>query len=369
MAPPINVAGMSAEQVEALAQMTMGSNLGFNIGPFLLASLVDAFAFGIISQQYMSWWQYSRESERKVLRYMTHILSIASFGFTIMLMAYAMQNFVYHFGEFKIFLDIKWAQVFPLIDWLLATPVQAFYSERSFRLNNRNYFLLGLLILLMASSFSMTLWILISCQTLTNLLEAELMTPQVRSWQVITLATDLVITTSIGWGLWQSRTGWSDTDALVKRLLMVTLETQLGPTLLMVAFVVEFSITPPASLGVFFELMIPEAYVIGYLATLNSRYNLRREGRGGSSNREGGGLQKPNTYALGTNLQQATVRVDTDIYVESYAMQPQRSGVNRSGGGTGDLYELKEHEAESIENLDYAQNLSKRNLASKDAPA
>ncbi|OCF45958.1 hypothetical protein I317_00046 [Kwoniella heveanensis CBS 569] len=373
MSAPVDVAGMSDEQVEAIAQMALGGNLGYNLGPFLLASLFDALAWGIVSQQYMTWWQYSRETERKYLRYLTHVLTLAAFGYTVMLIAYAMQNFVYNFGEFKIFMNIKWAQLFPFIDACLAAPVQAFYAERSFRLNNRNYFLLCLIALLMAGSLSTTIWLLVSCQALTNLLQAELMTPQLRSWQVITLATDLVITTSIGWGLWQSRTGWSDTDALVKKLLMITWETQLGPTLLMLAFVIEFSITPPASIGIFFELLIPKAYVIGYLATLNSRYNLRREGRGGSSQRDGGGgLQKPNTYALGShNLQQATVRVDTDTYVESYAMQPHRSGINRTGVNTtdNDLYELKEHDdTESAENLDYAQNLSKRNLNTKDSP-
>ena len=37
----------------------------------LVRSLFDALAWGIVSQQYMTWWQYSRETERKYLRYLT----------------------------------------------------------------------------------------------------------------------------------------------------------------------------------------------------------------------------------------------------------------------------------------------------------
>ncbi|WVF68926.1 hypothetical protein IAT40_003700 [Kwoniella sp. CBS 6097] len=362
----IDITGMPVEQVEAISKMALGGNLGFNIGPFLLASIFDCLGFGIVSQQYMTWFQYSQETERRPIRILTHVAALGSFAFTFHMIAFGMYHFVYHFGMYRVFIQVTWVQLFPAICWVIALPIQCFYAERSFRLNNRNWYILIVLFLLIAASAGSIIWLMISAQGLSSELQAAAVTSQVRLWQILTLSIDLVITSSIGYGLWRSRTGWSDTDALVRKLMMITLETQLGPTLLMLAFVIEFCITPPASIGIFFELLIPKAYVIGYLATLNSRYNLRREGR--SANSQGqGGLQKPNTYALGgTQLQQATVHVDTETYTESYQMQTQRSGVNR-GNGTGngndnDLYELKESESESVENLDYAQNLSIKNL-------
>jgi hypothetical protein len=34
-----------------------------------------------------------------------------------------------------------------------------------------------------------------------------------------TLVTDVVLTVTMAWGLWRSRTGWSDTDRLINRLI------------------------------------------------------------------------------------------------------------------------------------------------------
>jgi hypothetical protein len=34
-----------------------------------------------------------------------------------------------------------------------------------------------------------------------------------------TLVTDLILTVTMAWGLWRSKTGWSDTDKLINRLI------------------------------------------------------------------------------------------------------------------------------------------------------
>ncbi|KAK6908106.1 hypothetical protein I203_102107 [Kwoniella mangroviensis CBS 8507] len=328
----IDIKGMSDEQVETIARMAFGGDdLGWHIGPFLLAVLFDCMLFGVVSQQYMTWWMFSRGTERRCYAWLTHFLMIASAAYTICEISYGMHNFVYHFGHYKVFLEVKYPQVFPLLGWITSAPVQLFYTERTFKLNGRNWYLVGLLIALISASLGMTIWILVICQYLSSELQAKLIIHQVQAWQCITLAIDSIITVSIGWGLYKSRTGWSDTDALVKKLMLITLETQLGPTILMLCFVIEFAISPPATLGIFLEQLIPKFYVVGYLATLNSRFSLRRDSApisfGKASPRT---LNRVNTYGHGSDRpQQATVNIETETYVQSFQMQPTPSGINR----------------------------------------
>jgi hypothetical protein len=51
-------------------------------------------------------------------------------------------------------------------------------------------------------------------------------------WLVSHLLCDLIITVSIASALFKSKTGWKHTDRLVTRLLIMTAETLLPPTIM-----------------------------------------------------------------------------------------------------------------------------------------
>ncbi|WVF68928.1 hypothetical protein IAT40_003702 [Kwoniella sp. CBS 6097] len=315
---------MTPEQLEAVAAMAFDSDLGMGLGPFLLPGLFDVLLYGVMTQQYMTWWQFSRPGDRRLLKWATHWIFFASTVWTICAVVFEMQKFVYGFGTFTSFLDVNWPTMWPVVGWTMSSVIQAFYTERAYRLNNRNAYLLGLCTALILAEGALAVHCAIKIQkTILTMLEAAVIETEVRSWQCVTLATDIVITSSLAWGLHRSRTGWSGTDALVTRLLLITLETQLAPTVVMLGFVIQFSILPTSSMGLFWDLMIPKTY----MAVVEAR------------------RRKP-THT-------------TDTYVESFQMPEHRQGLNRDLP----INDIKEaSDVESIENLDYAQNLSKRNL-------
>ncbi|WVW84753.1 hypothetical protein I302_106788 [Kwoniella bestiolae CBS 10118] len=351
---------LTDEQKEMLAAGAFGADKGFNLGLFLMGCVYDAILFGVLTQQYIDWWRYSEATERRTIKWVTHWIMFASVGWTATVIWYTMRSFVYYFGRYIVFTFIDIALAWPIIGITMAAPVQVFYAFRSYRLNGDNIFLLGLFLIMIAAEVAITVVIVIKATPLQTIFDAGMIQEIVRAWQVVSMSTDLLMTSTLAWGLWRSRTGWSHTDALVKKLLLITVETQLAPTCVMLAFVISWSFNPTSTLGIFFDLAIPKAYTVGYLATLNSRYSLRREQA--SNGQKYSAETKTNTYALGgSRLQQATVQVDTETYIESFQMQPTRSGINRD---PQQLYEVKEHhdEDESIENLDYATNLSKKNL-------
>ncbi|WVW84747.1 hypothetical protein I302_106782 [Kwoniella bestiolae CBS 10118] len=358
------MSAQSNEEIEMMAAAVLGTDKGWNLGPYLMACVYDAILFGVFTQQYIDWWRYSEATERRVIKWTTHWIMFASVVWTGAVIWYTMRIFVYYFGQYIAFTFVDIALAWPLIGVTMVAPVQAFYAFRAYKLNGERIYILMTFLALIASEVAIVVVITIKASPLQSILEAAKINDVVRAWQVVSLTTDLLMTCTLAWGLWRSRTGWSHTDALIKKLLLITIETQLAPTCVMLAFVISWSFNPASTLGLFFDLAIPKAYTIGYLATLNSRYALRRETA--SNGQKYSADTKPNTYALGGNrLQQATVQVevDTETYIESYQMQPTRSGINRD---PKPLYEVKEHEDEdeSVEDLDYATNLSKKNLHS-----
>ncbi|OCF34423.1 hypothetical protein I317_03523 [Kwoniella heveanensis CBS 569] len=348
---------MPQEQVEGLAQMALANDLGYNLGPWLLGVLSDCIFFGILAQQYISWFSYSRPNERPILSWLTHYIGINQAAWTGYIMFFGMHYFVFNFGAFRVFLDVKWASLFPTWGWSVSGPIKFFYIERTWKINGKNMILGALLCCLNLAEGGMCFFLTYKFNTLSSGLEAAKMTTVTQVWQGLSLASDMIITTSLAFGLYKSRTGWSQTDHMIKKLMFLTIETQMGPTVLMLAFTIQFAIAPPAALSQFFDLLIPKAYALGYLATLNSRYNLRRDmaSSKGSNNDQ----LRSNTFALGSHRpQQATVHVDTETYSESYNMPSIPRGTNR--GHLGDLKEISD--VESVENLDYTTNLSKQNL-------
>ncbi|WVQ95856.1 hypothetical protein IAU59_002955 [Kwoniella sp. CBS 9459] len=348
---------MPPEQVEALAQMALGNDLGFNLGPWLLGVLFDCLFFGILLQQYLSWYMYSKPNERPVLAWLTHYIGLNQAAWTGYIAFFGMHYFVYNFGAFRVFLDVKWASLFPTWGWSVSGPIKLFYTERTWKVNGKNLFLGALLCCLNLAEGGMCFYLTWKFNTLSSGLEAAKMTTVTQVWQGLSLTSDTIITVSLAYGLYKSRTGWSQTDHMIKKLMFLTIETQMGPTILMLAFTIQFAIAPPAALSQFFDVLIPKAYALGFLATLNSRYNLRRDMASGSSGKSD--QLRSNTFAMGSNrLHQATVQVDTETYSESYSMPALPRGTNRNHLG-----ELKEiSDVESVENLDYTNNLSKQNL-------
>ncbi|OCF76275.1 hypothetical protein I204_03575 [Kwoniella mangroviensis CBS 8886] len=359
MAEVPDIALMPPEQVEGLARMALGNGLGFNLGPWIIGVVFDCMAFGILIHQYQVWWTYSKDSERSIMSWLTHYVTLNQIGRTAYIIYFGMHYFVYNFGRFAVFLDVKLAMIFPTWGWSVSGPIKFFYIHRTWQLNDRNWFLAIFLSALNLAECGMCIFLTWKFSTLSSGLEAAKMTTVTQVWQGMSLGSDVMITTSIAYALIKSKTGWSQTDALIKRLVLITIETQLGPTILMLAFTIQFAIAPPAALSQFFDLLIPKAYAIGYFATLNSRYLLRRAAHGSSDSRDPSSKHiKSNTFAMmGSNrLHQDTVHVEVDNFTESHSMpQLHSKSVNR------DFKDINE-DSESIENLDYATNLSKRNL-------
>jgi hypothetical protein len=85
------------------------------------------------------------------------------------------------------------------------------------------------------------------------------------------MVADVIITVCILYGLWKSRTGWSNTDRVISRLIRMTLEAQVPPLIFAIGYLSYVSQEPSSLLGAVFLGCQPYIYGICLLYTLNSR--------------------------------------------------------------------------------------------------
>ena len=124
------------------------------------------------------------------------------------------------------------------------------------------------------------------------------------------MSADIIITVCILFGLSRSKTGWSHTDTVsdlthstwnwlirrqtITRLIRMTLEAQVPPTMLAIAFITEYRelsplhatssilrlaravVTPSSLLGGFLEGVQAKVYAVGLMYALNVRVTLQQ---------------------------------------------------------------------------------------------
>ncbi|KAL7422287.1 hypothetical protein Q5752_002933 [Cryptotrichosporon argae] len=344
---------------EKAAKALLGADPGLSFGPYIMCLFFDATMLGIMLVQFASWWSYG-ENDRVFVKVIVYASALLGLTMSIYSAVMEMHLFAFGFGVYAPFESVDWLGWWPLLDGIVATFVQAFYVDRAYRLNGKNPVILVFVVPLMVASFGAALGTKIKFSLLTSESQAAAIDIFVEVWLGCSMAIDVAITSLVGWGLYKSKTGWSETDRLVKRLILLSVETQLPPTLFLLGFLIEYIINPSSMMGVFFEVVISKVYILGFFAVLNSRYRLRRDFEGAHSSEPG--ERKTNTFGLGSaRPQQATVQIRTETYTESFQLPPTTYGLNRApparragadadaDADLGDLVEGADSEAGSID--------------------
>ncbi|GFZ48655.1 hypothetical protein JCM24511_06404 [Saitozyma sp. JCM 24511] len=372
----------SSDPAEVAAAAAFSGDKGLYLGPFIMGLFIDAILCGIMIMQFAHWASFARK-ERTMNKVIVIVSFIVSLIVSTYMVAYNMHLFgksplhhdskiLYGFGTYANFAATDWLGYFLLGDAIVAVLVQFFFAERAYRFTNNNKIFLVVLGLMMLLGFAGCIGTLVGFRLLTSTDQVGQLHALVYCWLGGQLATDLTLSATIMWGLIQSRTGWSATDKLVKRLVTISMETQLPPTVIAVIFVINYSVQPTSLVDATFDLIMSKFYVCGLLGALNSRYALRRElDSEGTHN---------NTFnnAKSNRPTQATVHIATETYVESHPISTLPVGINRvrtryppGGGREADSdedhdkaeresgFEISDADGSSARKLDYVDNESR----------
>nr|XP_019044200.1 hypothetical protein I302_07482 [Kwoniella bestiolae CBS 10118]OCF23130.1 hypothetical protein I302_07482 [Kwoniella bestiolae CBS 10118] len=232
--------GMTPEEIafEEAAKASLTLNQNLNLGTFILASGTDALLCGVMVTQMMEYWTYSAH-DRKFNKGCVLITTTSSLGATIFIIVLMFKLFVYDFGKYTPFAAIPDLTYMCISDIVPSTATQLFFTHRAYKLMGRSKTLGLIIIAMILVSVAGAIGFPITQEMYHKNKSEAILNSKIAltyCWLSGALGADVLITASIMWGLWKSKTGWKETDKTVKRLIRVMVETQLPPTILLIVF-------------------------------------------------------------------------------------------------------------------------------------
>ncbi|RSH94229.1 hypothetical protein EHS25_004032 [Saitozyma podzolica] len=299
---------LTASESEEIGELILEPHLGLSLGPFIIGFLVDALLLGVVIQQFIMWHTYSASSERRWAKFLVYYLFFASFATSGYLLAYILHLFVNNFGTFGHFLDTNWSSPFYLLDLFSRLPVSAFFGERAWRLMGRSWLVGGSITLLLLVSAGGAIGAKVQAVN-DQLGNTEMYL--VYTWLGSEMASDVVTTVCIMWCLLRSKTSFDSTNRVINKLLVLTVETQLPPTIMAVGYLIFYVMvhvsTKFETFAAFFTCT-PKIYVVCLLTVLSARLKLREE----RSN-----AWRADTYRM-RSRKEATQQMTIDVTTETY---------------------------------------------------
>ncbi|KAL7420629.1 hypothetical protein Q5752_004580 [Cryptotrichosporon argae] len=230
----ITVPGYTSAELEQIAEALWKPHLGRLI-PFMVGLIFDGILQGIVFCQFARWWDRSFSTESIVNRLLAFWMLLISVTFTAVQGARVVEYFCYGFGQYIEFLEQRWGMAGILLLLLALVPSQGFYIHRAYMLSNRSWPLTAFLCIMWAATISLGVAALVNFPAVA----LEWMPVQIAlftSLSTVVAATDVSITLAIVACLWRRRTGEDSSDRLVSRLVRLSAETQLPPSIFAILF-------------------------------------------------------------------------------------------------------------------------------------
>ncbi|KAH6880981.1 hypothetical protein BKA70DRAFT_171516 [Coprinopsis sp. MPI-PUGE-AT-0042] len=186
-----------------------------------------------------------------------------------------------------------------LFNGFTAVLVQSFLTHRVYLLSNRNYFLTGVLVLLVAAEFVCVIVftaISLQLETFTNLANLETLSVTVNA---LAAAGDVLIAASLCTILHKSRTGFRKSDTMINKLIIFSVNTGFLTSLCAVASLISITVAGHSFLYIAFFFCIGRLYTNSLLATLNARKKIRGSENGINSTTDQFTLSARDTHKVG----------------------------------------------------------------------
>ncbi|KAH8105629.1 hypothetical protein DFH11DRAFT_1643011 [Phellopilus nigrolimitatus] len=199
--------------------------------------------------------------------------------------------------------------------------VQTFFTMRIWRLSHKSVYLTGAVYIFVLTQLVSTLVYFgtaIHFKLFAELLAIKNLT---RSINVVNAIADAAIAASLVFLLHKSRTGFRQSETILNRLILFTVNTGLITGLTAIVCLVMNLVFPTTFLYILFYLMTSRLYMNSLLATLNTRKSIRRGGLGDSAESTGPAdislgqfrAQQLDTDASSyNNRQKMSIKIDTE---------------------------------------------------------
>ncbi|KAJ7627936.1 hypothetical protein DFH06DRAFT_1226740 [Mycena polygramma] len=257
------------------ATLQPGAPLDNTMGSMLIGVIVSAVLYGISLLQCLFYFtRYGRDPlYLRALVAATIFLDTMHLCFVIHTVYHYLISHYYQNETLQVMIWSVSLEALPT--GVTAGLVQCFYAHRIWRMSHHNWVLTGfILVLVLATAACGTAWVVLALEagTYEHLLRIS---PLTISINALSTGADVTITTTLCFMLHQTRPASLETETMVNRLILFTINTGLLTSLCAVASLISLIISPKTLIYASFYFCIGRLYSNALLASLNARSVIR----------------------------------------------------------------------------------------------
>ncbi|EIM84074.1 uncharacterized protein STEHIDRAFT_170466 [Stereum hirsutum FP-91666 SS1] len=244
------------------------------IGVLLVGLFFNIFLYGLVCYQFLLYYM-SPHKDRLYIRALVGALFVVDTIHAGVSVYSAWETCVTNFNNPAILFRVSWTITFTACATALTALLsQSFLGWRVF-LFTKSKILAAIIFVFSFTSFICGMIAGVQCGILGEV--ALLPTISIVSllWLVFQTSADIIITVSLCWSLWRSRTGFRKTDSLIFRVMRGAIQTGLFVTIFALGDMFSFHFNPTTNLYAMFAFPIGRIYTNTLLDTLLSRREMK----------------------------------------------------------------------------------------------
>lgn len=238
-------------------------------GPMFLGTAFNVLLYGIsITQTYL--YLVSFKGDRWFIKYFVYFLFVADTVHTVFTLVYMYNSLVKNFGNVDYLQEADWIfATDPALTGIIGGSVQAFFAWRVNVLSHNSFLSLTIL-LCSVVSFFMGLATAVAISFVPSFTQFQKFRVVVIFWLGSSCLADVVITATMVLYLRRHRTGFSQTDHQIDRIIRVTMHTGLATALWALIDLLLY-LSSPSGKHLFFNFCLSKLYTNSLMSSLNSR--------------------------------------------------------------------------------------------------
>ncbi|KAJ6463145.1 hypothetical protein C8R47DRAFT_84091 [Mycena vitilis] len=248
------------------------------LGPILIGVSLNTLLYGVCVTQFVSYYSSTRRlGDSRATRLLVAWELLINTAHSAIAIYYAWLYMVDNFLNAAFLETAPWPLTsVPLFTAMSSCPIQLFLIYRVFLLSKSRYIAAVLVFLTVINGGIAIVTSVLAFNVKTSANETGVR-PVTDAWLGMTVANDFAITLALVYYLFQSRTGLSQTDTVINRLIQSAVESAAAATLFAILVMITFTRLPATGLYIMFSLPLGRIYTSTLLSTLNRRESLRQD--------------------------------------------------------------------------------------------
>lgn len=242
----------------------------------MIGVFFNTYLYGLVTYQFISYWRADFKdvlAVRSTVMFLFLLDTVHSAGAVYMIWGYLVSGY----GNVATMAVALWPYPFtPIATACAALVTQIFLGWRIFRLS-QNRFLFGVIILMAIPTFALGIACGVKAWVIHFIADMPRIEKLATAWLSLQVGVDCFVTVTLATMLLRSKTGWEQTDGILRRMAHGAIQTGLFAGIFSLADFISCIVAPTTNLYGMFAIPIGRIYSNTLLDTLLMREEYRKE--------------------------------------------------------------------------------------------